>query len=414
MIINTKSATKVFAALPVLDEADNLPIIINNLLSQEDVDLKVIICVNQPDEWWENDKKLSVCLNNQKSLDFLHSINDERIIILDRTSKGNGWIGKRHGVGWARKVAMDTADSMAAADDVIISVDADTYYTPQYFSSVVHALQSHIDAVAYSAPYYHQLTGNEITDRCILRYEIYMRNYALNMLLIQNPYCFSAIGSGMACTAANYRKVCGLTPKMSGEDFYFILKLRKAGRIIIDGQEEIYPASRFSDRVYFGTGPAMIKGRTGNWDSYPIYNQDLFLDIRRTYDLFDELFLKDVVTPLDDFIVNAWQVVLSDFWQPLRNNSKSSAQFAKAASHKIDALRILQYLKEQNSNDSASEELKLHDFLTGNFNPGEEIIAILNDLLIAGFENIDIQSLNLIRDYMFVNERKIQRKIKLA
>lgn len=414
MINNRGHRVKVYAAMPVLNETENITAVIGNILDQEEVNLELIVCVNQPDEWHAIPSKADTCENNRLTIEYLNSLDDPRITVIDKSSKGRGWIGRKHGVGWARKVAMDAADKKANPDDIIISVDADTYYTPEYFSAVVSSISRFPGAAGLSVPYYHQLTGNDVADRCILRYEVYMRNYALNMLLIKNPYCFSAIGSGMACTAEMYRKVRGLSPKMSGEDFYFVQKLRKSGNIIIDCDEVVYPASRFSDRVYFGTGPAMIKGRTGNWESYPIYDQDLFLDIKATFDLFPEIYKCDIVTPMDDFLAETFQLPVKDIWEPLRINSRGAAQFIKAATQKIDGLRILQFLKESDTHYNESGESRLARFIVSNLQPGDEISEALKEMEIEGFEKINVRTLNLIRDFMFVNERRLQKIQKLA
>lgn len=409
---NIKRRIKVYAALPVLNEFNNIFKIIDDLLSQEDVNMHLVVCVNQPDEWWNLDKRISICLENQKTIEYIASIGDKRITCIDKSSKGKGWIGKKHGVGFARKVAMDMASELADEEDLIITADADTLYNPGYVKAVLNAFNKYPDSIGFSAPYYHLLTGDEITDKCMLRYEIYMRNYALNMLLIENPYAFSAIGSGMACRVKIYRKVRGITPKMSGEDFYFIQKLRKAGKIIVDCDEMIFPGSRFSDRVYFGTGPAMIKGRAGDWSSYPIYKQDQFLEIKASFDRFGELFKQDVTTPLDTFLLNdigSNGDDVSKIWNPLRDNCQNEKSFIKAAIQKVDGLKILQYLKSSEMNCKESNEFRLKEFLCRNFNPGEEIIDVLERLLEVGFMRSEVKDLNLIRDFMFVNERKLQK-----
>ncbi len=408
MSINSNKRVKVYAALPVLNELENLPVVISNVLEQEDVDFELIVCVNQPNEWHEIEDKVSICHNNKLAIDYLESLEDKRITVIDRSTKGNGWIGGNHGVGWARKTAMDLASSKAGDDDIIVSIDADTFYTSDYFSAVADAFERFPAASGLSVPYYHPLTGEVLADRCILRYELYMRNYALNMLLIENPYSFSAIGSGMACKGSMYRKVRGLTPKMSGEDFYFVQKLSKAGKIIIDCDEVIYPASRFSNRVYFGTGPAMIKGATGNWDSYPVYAQDLFLDIKATFDLFPILFKQDTNTPMDDFLSKCFKTEISELWKPLRTNCRDEASFIKAATQKVDGLRILQFLKDSNNDIHGTEEQKLASFLINNIVPSTELQDAIDQMLTHGFEGAPIASLNIIRDLMFVNERRMQ------
>jgi glycosyltransferase involved in cell wall biosynthesis len=408
--INSNKRVKVYAALPVLNELENLPVVVSNILEQEDVDLELIVCVNQPNEWHDNDEKVAICHNNKLAIEYLESLDDSRITVIDKSTGGNGWIGSDHGVGWARKTAMDLASSKAGDDDIIVSIDADTFYTSEYFRAIVDAFERFPGSSGLSVPYYHPLTGDELADRCILRYELYMRNYALNMLLIKNPYSFSAIGSGMACKGSMYRKVRGLTPKMSGEDFYFVQKLRKAGKIIVDCEEVIYPASRFSDRVYFGTGPAMIKGAKGNWDSYPIYSQDLFLELKATYDLFPVLFNEDVPTPMDTFLSKCFKVDICELWKPLRANCRDEASFIKAATQKVDGLRILQFLKDANHAFQESEEYKLVAFLNNNLEPSDELKNANDQLLMHGFEGASIASLNLIRDMMFVNERRMQKQ----
>ena len=42
-------------AIPLLDELENLDLLFQNLASQTLRDFSVYLCVNQPDEWW-NDK----------------------------------------------------------------------------------------------------------------------------------------------------------------------------------------------------------------------------------------------------------------------------------------------------------------------------------------------------------------------
>lgn len=417
MSINRNKRHKVYATLPVLDEINNISDVITNLLEQEEVDLHLIFCVNQPDEWWDREDKLSICLNNKKTIDYIHLLDDHRIVCIDRSSKGNGWIGRKHGVGWARKTAMDAAAEMADDNDIIISVDADTYYPDGYFKAVADTINHHKEAAGLSVPYYHPLTGDEMTDRCVLRYEIYMRNFALNMLLIQNPYCFSAIGSGMACSARMYKKVGGLTPKMSGEDFYFVQKLRKAGNIIIDFDKVIYPASRFSDRVYFGTGPAMIKGRKGNWDSYPIYPQELFNDVKTTFSSIPALYVEEISTPMDTFLTSAFGLnedEIEEIWQPLRINSPSVEQFTKAAMQKVDGLKILQYLKGSCDSIDEKNEERLSSFILNNFQPDDSIMEALDQIKVKGFNTVPVTVLNLVRDFLFVMERKLQHKIVLA
>jgi len=362
------------------------------------------VCVNQPDEWWEREEKLRICLDNQQSLKLLTGWEKFPVQVIDRASKGRGWLGKRHGVGWARKTVMDSINEMASQDDLVISLDADTLAQDHYLQSIEQNFRSHPNALALSVPYYHRLTGDEETDRAILRYEIYMRNYAINLFRIQSPYSFTALGSAMAFPVRAYRKIGGMTPMMSGEDFYFLQKMVKAGQVLFWNREKVFPAARFSDRVYFGTGPAMEKGRRGDWESYPVYHHTLFNKIAGTYELFHDLYSKDVPTPVDHFLEDAFGH--RDIWDTLRKNCKSQERFARACHTKIDGLRILQYLKLVQKLIPQTDEDCLVEFFR-NFDP--DFLNIDSDEWgKLNFSTSPIGFLGSIRDRLVEIEERMQ------
>ncbi|MDD2412656.1 MAG: glycosyltransferase, partial [Bacteroidales bacterium] len=225
---------KIYIALPALNEADFISTTLDCIVNQQTtIDYETIICVNQPDEWWENPEKISICKNNIKTLKMLESYQKHlSISIIDRCSKGKGWKGKEIGVGYARKTIMDFISEEAADEDIIISMDADTLIDSDYVESIAQNFIKNPDAMAISAPYYHPLSGNEDADKSMLRYEIYMRNYALNMLHIDSPFAYTALGSAIAYKQWAYRKIGGMSPVKSGEDFYFLQQIRKVGKLI--------------------------------------------------------------------------------------------------------------------------------------------------------------------------------------
>jgi hypothetical protein len=404
----TKKTPAIFIALPVLCEHENLPAFLSNFQTQDYAGkVNLYVCVNQPDEYWDVPDKLPVCLDNAKSLALLKSMDDQRITIIDRSSKGKGWMGKQHGVGFARREVMQAIIETANDGDVIISLDADTTFSTAYVSSVVKTLNANPEATALSVPYYHHLSDSEIADRAILRYEIYMRCYAINMLLIGSPYAFTALGSAIALTVKNYKSIGGITPKMSGEDFYFLQKLRKKGPLLLWNEEKVYPAARFSDRVYFGTGPAMIKGAAGDWSSHPIYHHDWFKEIKATYDLFPTLYAQDIATPMDQFLAEAFTGEL--IWEKLRKNSTSVARFIRACHEKIDALRLLQYLKWRHRQTPVSDAESLIEFLSQHF-PDEDISSILQAMKELNFSTLPIETLNMIREMLVNKEDSLLRK----
>ncbi len=386
----------IYIALPVMREMERLPLLIKAIMDQSNQRFRLIVCVNQPESWWSDPLRLPVCIENRLAIEFLESLHDDRIEILDRSSMGKGWPDKGHGIGVARKYLMDHISSVAAEKDILISMDADTVFDPGYFESIIENFRINPAAYAISVPYYHRLSGNPELDRAVLRYEIYMRAYALNMWRIRSPYCFSALGSAIAFPVWAYRAAGGMTPKLSGEDFYFLQKIVKTGRLLHWNGEIVYPATRLSDRVFFGTGPALIKGIEGDWNSYPIYDFRLFDQVAETCRAFGSLFIKDVNTPLDDFMIRRFGSLP---WENLRKNFKTQAHFIRACHEKIDGLRILQFLKESQNPDEKVSEAALSSLLNLYTNQFADQISEINTKIDFGLSSVN--ELNQIRDLLF-------------
>jgi len=402
------SQVKIFVCLPILNESENIPDLLRALNKQLYKNFELIACVNQPDEWWEEEEKKDQCLDNQKSIEILKKENQFPITILDKSTKGSGWKGKQKGVGWARKLAMDKAAGLGSEPDLILSIDADTDYPEEYLSSVADIFKNKSKIVGLANPYYHRLTQDKEANQAILRYEIYMRNYAINMLLIDNPYHFSALGSAMATTVKTYSRMGGISPKASGEDFYFLQKLSKYGVLADWNKCKAYPAARFSSRVNFGTGPAMIKGNTGDWSSYPIYPYGLFKKVRSTYNAFPDLFEGDRNTPMTVFLQN--QLKKENVWKPLRQNYKTKEQFIKACTTLVDGLRILQFLKQEVNPDDHLQSKYLSDNLLYFSTIENECSSALKNLASSADLN-SLSSLKLIRDTLTNFEYSL-RKLK--
>jgi hypothetical protein len=396
--------SRLFIAVPVLNENEHLPRLMDCISHQTCGDFVVFFCVNQPDEWWDDPEKIIICKENQNTLAYLKSFPVFKHVVIDKSSKGNGWKGKRHGVGWARKTLMDAINAVANEDDILVSLDADTTFSENYFQSLINNFHKFPEATGIAVPYFHKPVPDEKAYRAILRYEIYMRHYSLNLWRIESPFTFTALGSAMACPVWAYRAAGGITPKMSGEDFYFIQKLRKTGRVLFWNQEKVYPEARFSDRVYFGTGPAMIKGNMGDWSSYPIYQWQFFDEIRETYDLFPSYFKKTMQSKVTDFL--RMQFNEEDPFERLRKNFRQEKQFVRACHEKFDGLRILQYLKSRQKEEPVKDEVGLMNFLT-RFYPDEiHCLGIKPDQF--SFDGLSLVNLENIRMLLLRKEEEYQ------
>jgi len=391
-----------YIALPVLNESQYLPGFIASLEKQDYRHFSLVACVNQYDHWWYHEEKKALCEDNRKSMDLLASLRNFPVQVIDRASPGKGWPTKKGGVGHARKTVMDAIAMTASPYDIIVSMDADTFYPPDYLATITGFFMKNPKLLGLSLPYCHRLTGDEANDRLMLRYELYMRYFALNMIRIGNPYRFTALGSAMAFPVGAYRKVGGLTPVQSGEDFYFLQKLVKNGSIGYTAGTTAYPSARLSDRVNFGTGPALIKGPSGNWDSYPFYPAALFDKVGETFRLFPALYEGDVPTPMDAFLKETFKT--EDVWGPLRENYKDRDNFVRACISKVDGLRILQFLKKKYSGTGFDVQ-PLTAFLQKYF-PGEIPGSELDVFKTKGFEGVEVEWLSVLRDKMVALETK--------
>ncbi|MFC2102334.1 glycosyltransferase [Bacteroidota bacterium] len=396
----------IYVALPVMDEPDWLPTLLSTIEKQNYPHFTVVVCVNQPDDWWREPSRIDCCERNDESLTLLNNYSGFNMVVIDRSSPGSGWSGKRHGVGWARKTVMDYISDHAEPTDIILSLDADTLFSENYFAAVAETLSTHPTAGALALPYYHHLPEDQDAARSILHYEIYMRYYLLNLLRIGSPYAFTALGSAMALPVWAYRKVGGMTPKLSGEDFYFLQKLRKAGSLICWNSEKVFPAARFSSRVFFGTGPAMIRGAGGDWSSYPIYPYELFNEIAESYTLFPEMYRQTIETPVVGFLRDLTGA--EDPFATIRKNASEVKQFVRACHEKFDGLRILQYLKKRHQEEGGTDEERLGEWMdvfypkdTGYRMPDKKKFSFLHSSL---------EEINRVRDLLSQEEDRIRKQ----
>lgn len=343
-------------AIPVLAEYDNLPSLFESLKRQTFSDFDVYVCVNNPNTWSESEdeRERSMYLDNQASLGWLsqQQRQSENIHVLDFSSSLKGWIGKKRGVGWARKSLFDAIITEHGDNELVVSLDADTGFGDKYFETLLEVFNDSPDSSCLAVPYYHPLSGDEMNDRAMLRYEIYMRHYLISMLDVANslkaegqhfPYAFTALGSAMVFPAWAYRRVGGITPLQGGEDFYLMQKFAKTGKVLLSCSDVVRPQGRPSLRVPFGTGPAIAKGVDSMDNSYPLYPHEAFDAVSNTFCMFPMLYDVETETPMTQFLRD--QLKRDDIWQPLRKNFKTRELFVHACQERVDGLRILQFLK---------------------------------------------------------------------
>lgn len=169
---------------------------------------------------------------------------------------------KSAGAGLARKIAMDEALrrwGMVGKDGPILCLDADCAVSEDYFVKAEEVFANDKIKLAHFG-FLHKWKEEPDSrlQRGILCYELHLRCFIQGLVWAGYPFAVHTVGSCMAVRASAYAKSGGMNKRKAGEDFYFMHKLLPlAGFSYIDAT--VYPSSRVSDRVPFGTGRAQLE-----------------------------------------------------------------------------------------------------------------------------------------------------------
>ena len=344
-------ATKIIVTIPCLDDE----FIFQTLDSLEhtfriDEKIEVIVNVNSgeqtPPVIVNNNWKIFKELKLKAQSGFYKSFKLLPMLV-------EGTVRKKAGVGFARKTAMDEAVRRFALidkpDGLIVSLDADTLVEKSYFQAIIKAMiiscapcftfqfQHHFDCTVYP---------ENVINACKL-YEIYLRYYRLALKTFNFPFAIHTIGSCFAIRAEAYIKLGGMSPRQGGEDFYFLQKAVKMHPVHEVNVPIVFPSPRVSNRVPFGTGPAvrMIieKGKL------EVYNPLLFGLLKDFYRLFPVMEHDDIKEQIPEIIVNyIGEEKLNNILAECRNYSSSSNTFVKRMIDHFDGFFVVKFLNSFN------------------------------------------------------------------
>ena len=262
--------------VPCYDESPNF---LDGLLPTCASDLLVVVVVNAPDnappDALNRTEELlrKLCSTNSGPLSMVSysTAKNVNLLVIDRTS-GERLIPYRQGVGLARKIGADVALALIYAHKVhhpwIYATDADVSLPDAY----LHTPMPESGTALF--PFRHTSEDSVLAARAEL-YELHLRYYVNRLADAGSPYAFHTLGSTTAIHADAYAKVRGYPRRNAGEDFYLLNKLAKVDAIhrlhaSATPSTEITIHARYSERVPFGTGPALAKIplRTGAYLSY--------------------------------------------------------------------------------------------------------------------------------------------------
>lgn len=166
------------------------------------------------------------------------------------------------GVGSARKAGMDEAvnrfKTIGNQKGVIINLDADCLVHKDYLKTIDGYFNSLNHKPCVSINFSHRLDVQE-NSLAIQEYELHLRYYIAVQKYIHYPFAFQTLGSCFAVKALDYCRQGGMNQRKAGEDFYFLHKFSIINQLDEIEDVLVYPSSRKSLRVPFGTGKAIYK-----------------------------------------------------------------------------------------------------------------------------------------------------------
>ena len=275
--------------IPAYNETDIfIDRFINSKLSHQNVLL--ILVINQPNSEVNSQPQLNLAYSVNQSGQKIWQQNNltlfrikgvtTDILVVDRFSD-NLTITDKQGVGLARKIGADIATALICKGVIdspwICSTDADTHLPDDYFS-VLSDIPVNTSAINYN--FNHIKSANSLSE-ATLRYEQALRYYVAGLKWAGSSYAFHTIGSTLAFRYDYYAMVRGFPKRAAGEDFYLLNKLAKQATVLQIDDVTLTIEPRVSNRVPFGTGPAVAKILAlDNIDDYHYYHPQVFVELK--------------------------------------------------------------------------------------------------------------------------------------
>lgn len=280
-----------------------------------------------------------------RTLNLLKQQPDKYVLVVDRVTTP---LNPRAGVGLARKLGSDTGLQLIArgvvAQPWLYQTDADVTLPPDYFARAMPANGTAI------FPYRH-VAAEPALARAIELYDLHLDYYVSGLKFAGSTYAYPSLGSTLAIHADSYAAVHGFPKRNAGEDFHMLNKLNKIAPIEPLAAPQLLISARHSQRVPFGTGPALAK-ITAQLNKPGHTERDILSYHPAVFEL-----LGQALTELHTFAHTAdtagfspdiasllaqlgWSGVATSFTQP----SLTPTQRSKVITDWFDALRSLRFI----------------------------------------------------------------------
>ena len=282
-----------------------------------------------------------------------------------RTSLRNNLPYKHAGVGYARKILMDTALSIFSSinhDGLIVNTDADCLFTKNYITELESAFENS-KAKHGVIHFEHRIDTekNNVLAKGIAEYELHLRYYKQALQWTNYPNVIHTIGSCMLCKASVYALEGGMNKRKAGEDFYFMNKLAKNHSFVEVKNASVLPSCRTSDRVPFGTGKAMNDYIEDKTEIFKTYDFKCFIYLKKFIEkvhlLYNQefTFLENEISKLTfQFFMN---INIEKNLIKIRKESKNIDAFEKKFFQWFDHLKALQFIHFYTENEFKKKDV---------------------------------------------------------
>jgi len=332
-------APDLIVVMPCYDEAQlGTTIAALSQADRQGLKIELIVVVNSGEN-----SPLRVKEQNRRSYDDLQAYPSDEAFRISPILLEN--VRKKHaGVGYARKVGMDLAvwryAQSGQVQGPIVSLDADTLVASNYFQEIYRCFQRQPRLYGLILDFEHRLDA-EADAEAIAHYELHLRYVNQALKYAGFPYVHHTIGSAFAVSAQAYVRHGGMNRRQGGEDFYFLHKLFPHGLFEELHTSCVYPSSRPSQRVPFGTGPQVLAYRQSHrLDTYRLSAFDVLGQfIAQVPDLYQER--PSIAEPMRRFLES---IGFASKLEEIRANAASKETFIKRFFAFFDAFQVVKFL----------------------------------------------------------------------
>jgi hypothetical protein len=265
--------------------------------------------------------------------------------------------GHQTGAGLPRKIGMDEAVERfrkeGNSEGIIVSLDADCTVRRNYLTEIYSCFKKYklkSATIEFHHPVEHLDAENELR-KAAEAYEEYLRYYRAALEYTGYPYPYYTIGSAFAVTVQTYLQAGRMGKQQAGEDFYFLQKVFPLGNTRFIDTTCVFPSARVSDRVPFGTGPAigrMIETKQTGKQSYQVA---AFAELKLLFGKIDSFFKRpseEIAQSLSDLPLHLQLFLETDGFlnkiEEINRHTARVSNFKKRFFNYFTAFKILKYL----------------------------------------------------------------------